>query len=77
MNSATQTVSKAATRKPLRHGLDFVRGPNWKPRMFSRKGAERYGRRYAAAKAPAGFWNARVSDMGDYWRLNVAGQPMA
>lgn len=62
-------------RKPIMHGLDVVRGPNWEPRLYTRKGAERYARQEASRKAPKGFLVGLVADCGDYWRVNLAGQP--
>jgi hypothetical protein len=63
------------TRKPIKHGLDFLRGSNWKPRMFTRKGAQRYADQEASAQLPKGFWAGRVSDCGEYFRVNIGGQP--
>ena len=60
--------------KPIKHGLDYVRGPSWAPRQYTLRGAQRYADQCAARKAPAGFWSGLVSDQGDYWRVNVAGQ---
>lgn len=63
------------TRKPVKFGADYVRGSNWEPRRFSRKGAERYASQEAAKRQPRGFWTGRVSDCGDYYRINICGQP--
>ena len=62
------------TKKPIRHGLDVLRGPDWKLRLFTRKGAEHYARRAAAQYKPAGFWCGLVVDCGAYWRVSIGGQ---
>ena len=63
-------------RLPVKCGLDFIRDSNWRPRMFTRKGLQRYGNIEARKLLPTGFWTACVSDTGyGYWRLSFGGQP--
>jgi hypothetical protein len=57
-------------RKPMKVGLDYVRGAGWKPILFTRKGALNY---MGKTKSPLRL--AGVSDCGDYWRGNNYDQP--
>jgi hypothetical protein len=61
-------------KKPAKFGLDYIRGAEWKPRMFTRKGAQRLADSYAK-DSPIRNAVGLISDCGKYWRINVAGQP--
>lgn len=62
------------TKKPAKHGLDYIRGANWIPRQFTRAGVQREANRIAERSGMHGA-TAIVSDCGGYWRINVAAQP--
>lgn len=70
-------MTTAAKRQPMKYGLDYVRGKDWRPILFSLKGAKQYMER-AAKRSPLRSVPrcvALVSDCGDYWRGNVAAYP--
>jgi len=59
-------------KKPLKEGLDFVRDRNWRPKVVTRKGAERLGWRLMdAALKRCGFVPV-VCDCGDYFRVSFS-----
>jgi len=60
--------------KPAKHGCGYVLGKNGTYKMFSRAGAERYAAIWAK-KSSIRDAVALVADMGDYWRINIAGYP--
>jgi hypothetical protein len=62
-------------KKPAKHGLDYVRNSSWNPKQFTRKGAQRYADNWAK-KSPIKNAVGLVADCGEYWRINIAGQPM-
>lgn len=58
----------------MKVGLGYVRNNNWKPRIFSGRGAQRYADSLAKRSLIPNAIGL-VSDQGTYWRVNVAGQP--
>lgn len=61
-------------KKPIKMGRDLVRGPGWRPLLFTRRGAEQFARREAAQKSPKGMWNGVVAEHPDYFRVNLGAQ---
>lgn len=62
-------------KKPIKIELDFLRDNNWKIVKRTRKGAQQIANRMARKRWPKGFWNGVVADCGEYYRINIAGQP--
>jgi hypothetical protein len=62
------------SRKPIKSGLDYVRGDGWVVRLFTRKSAQRFADAQARKSRMRGAMGL-VSDLGDYFRVNVAAQP--
>jgi len=67
-------------RRVVKCGLGYVRDSTGSPVKWSRERAQREADRMAKSRAPAGFWNGVVYDasvfgIGDYYRINLAGQP--
>jgi hypothetical protein len=62
-------------KKPIKMGGDLVRGPGWRPLLFTRRGAERFARLEAEKKSPKGMWHGFVAEHPDYFRVNIGGQP--
>ncbi len=63
-------------RQPAKHGLDYVRAPDWSRRIFSFASAQRHADS-AAKRSAITHAVGLVSDQAGYWRINVAGQPEA
>ena len=63
-------------RLPVKVGLDYSRDSNWRVRLLTRKGAQRYADQVAREMNPKGFWNGVVCLPlhGEYWRISFAGQ---
>lgn len=61
------------TKKKVKCGSGFIKGPNGSPAYYTKKGAQRLADRMAAGMLPVSFWNGVVADCGDYYRISVAG----
>ena len=71
------TIVKRGPKMPAKWGSDYVRGDGWKPILRTAAGWRQYAeRKQRREKHPViRTMVVRVSNCGDYYRINTARQP--
>lgn len=61
-------------KKPMYVGLDFARGKDWEPILFTRASAEKYMEKSRQQEAHPEIWSVVVAEFDGYFRGSLGGQ---